>query len=333
MVASLKFTALALAFFALALFLPYVVSPLLKKLQLVDTPNHRSAHTTPTIRGAGLAVALAIILGLVASLFIFDLEANNLAIGVTVLLTVVLTAALGFIEDTRGISVKGRLGCQLLLSAAVALWMLYLTDQHPIWAVPLALVGMFYINAANFMDGINGISSIHGILLGATAFIVGVLESNAALLTIGSIISLSFLGFLPWNFPNAQMFLGDVGSYVVGGLYFAIGFWTFFVTGSLFLAIAPGLYYIFDVLYTLVVRKHRGKDLTEAHRDHLYQQLQRCQGSHVSATLIAVFISFLVTVLALAGTYDLIPMPVTLLLCLVALLVLPLTLGKQRGPA
>lgn len=326
----MKFTIFALGLFAIALVLPYVVTPLLKKLQLVDTPNHRTSHTTPTIRGGGLAVSIVIILGLIISLLALDLKTNNLGIITAVLLAVVLTTTLGFVEDTRGISVKGRLGGQLLLSAGVTLWMLPLADQHLLWAFPLSLAGVFYINAANFMDGINGISSIHGILLGTTALIVGVLESNNALITVGSIIALSFLGFLPWNFPNARMFLGDVGSYLLGGLFFVVGFWMYIASGSLLLAVAPGLYYIFDVVYTLVVRKYRHENLTEAHRDHLYQQLQRRKASHIAATLAAALFSALITALALAGAYELIPLSVALSLCLVTLLVAALTFGKRK---
>lgn len=280
-----------------------------------------------------MAVAIVIVLGSVASLFVLDLDESNSAIVTTVLLAVALVTTLGFIEDVRGISVRNRLIYQLLLSGAVASSMLYLADESLLWTLPLSFVGMFLINTANFMDGINGISSFHGILLGATALVSGIMASNGALIVLGVVVGIAFLGFLPWNFPRAQMFLGDSGSYLVGGLFFTIGFWVYAETGSPFLALAPGAYYIFDVIFTLIVRKFQGENLTEAHRDHLYQRFQRRLESHTAATLATAALTTLIILAAIAESYALIPMPLALSLALGLLFSTTMTFGDRKVSA
>lgn len=305
---------LGLGMLVLALSMPYFVSPILHKLKLVDVPNHRSSHTTTTIRGGGIAVGITINIGLLVLFWLGGTFLANPSLVLTVLVAVTLTTSLGFVEDARGITVKGRILCQLFLSLAIATSALYVSDQIVLWALPLSLVGVFYINAANFMDGINGISSLHGILLGVTALVSGLIASNGSLTAVGGIIALAFLGFLPWNFPSARMFLGDAGSYLIGGLLFSIGLWIFFETNSLFLAIAPSSFYCFDVIFTLFVRQRRGEKLTEAHREHIYQRFQRRVGSHSLAAVVTTGFTTCTVLLALGSNVGLLNKPLSIIL-------------------
>src|SRR5207248_1189863 len=84
---------------------------------------------------------------------------------------------------------------QVLFSAGVALWL------------------VAYVNAFNFMDGIDGISVAQAAVAGAALYLVGRGEHVPALATAAAILAGAALGFAPLNVPRARLFLGDVGSY------------------------------------------------------------------------------------------------------------------------
>src|SRR5690606_29011020 len=92
----------------------------------------------------------------------------------------------------------------------------------PLWAVIILVIYAVlfissYINVANFMDGLNGISGFHGVIAGAAFGVVGWLTATPWLLIIGVVLAAGYLGFLPWNLTKPGAFLGDVGSYLLGG--------------------------------------------------------------------------------------------------------------------
>lgn len=189
----------------------------------------------------------------------------------------------GFVEDWRGLSVRSRLAGQFLLTGAIAAGLYAELGVSILWSVPSAVVGVFYINSANFMDGVNGISSLHGMTLGGTAVVAGHLGQNPALSAFGAVVVGAFGGFLYWNFPKAAIFLGDSGSYILGALEFALAIWIWSTTGSIILAVAPMVVYSVDVVSTLIRRANRGDDVLAAHRDHIYQRVHQASNSHVAA--------------------------------------------------
>lgn len=277
---------------------PGLLRPLLRRWRLVDTPNHRSSHTEATLRGGGLAVAASVLAGLVLA---GALGIISWPFSAALMVAPISLAILGFVEDRFGLSVRGRLGLQFLLSALGSLAVLAALGA-PIWlALPLGLVGVFTINAANFMDGVNGISSFEGVALGSTALAVGLIEGSPATATVGLVAAVSFVGFLPWNFPTARMFLGDSGSYLLGALALVSGTMAWYVSGSLLAAVAPFSIYAADVLATLFVRATRGEDLTASHREHGYQQLSRQYGNHAVPAVVTFGATCLVSALAVAS--------------------------------
>jgi len=86
------------------------------------------------------------------------------------------------------------------------------------WFLAAVLVVPLSVNVVNFMDGINGITSLTIACWGVTALLVGNADRIPTLALIGAVTAGASLGFLPWNAPVARIFLGDVGSYLLGGL-------------------------------------------------------------------------------------------------------------------
>lgn len=283
---------------------PKVVIPLLRRRQVLDIPSIRSMHDVPTVRGVGVATAAAVLAaGIVAGLI------GAPPTVALVLLSAVVLAVIGCIEDVGGLSIARRLLLQALLAATGAVALFTLTGAPdsqiagPVVLLTqalsaLAIVG--YLNATNFMDGIDAISGLHGIAAGMGYALAGVLYQAPALLVTGTVTAAAFAGFLPWNLGPRRVFLGDSGSYLLGALvaFQALLAWR---TGlPLLVATAPMIVYLVDTSTTLLRRAQRRERLWAAHSDHVFQQLIRQGLGHIQvavmvtvATLSCVAVSLL----------------------------------------
>ncbi|MGH7439544.1 MAG: glycosyltransferase family 4 protein [Polyangiaceae bacterium] len=160
-------------------------------------------------------------------------------------------------------------------------------------AVPLSLFWLVgFVNAFNFMDGVNGISGTTLLVAGVAFAVAGTAHNDADTLINGALLAGGGLGFLPWNFPRAKIFMGDAGALPLGLLLAAtairaarddaLGAPASLPFPASVLILGP---YLFDVTFTLFRRWREKKPLTQAHREHLYQRFARTAGSHVPSTL------------------------------------------------
>lgn len=317
----------------LSLLLPFAVRPWLFRLGIMDVPNERSSHERPVLRGLGLAVLIAMAVGGLAGVLVPPLSGTPYISTTMIAVAAGSFAAglLGLAEDLRGLSVGVRSLCLLLLAAGVAgslLWQTQLFGEasglfSPVtlqwvsgWAVTglplwgLILLGVYavlfissYINVANFMDGLNGISGFHGVIAGLAFAAAGYLTGHGWLLVAGLVLAAGFGGFLPWNLTKPGAFLGDVGSYLLGGAV-AITSFAALVSGVPFLAtIGPMVIYFGDVGVTLVKRVRAGKRWDEPHKEHAYQRIQQLGYSHVQASAIAAGCTALASLLGLCSLF------------------------------
>lgn len=251
--------------------------PLLRRAQVMDVPNARSSHRSPVPRGGGVAVVAALIGG---SLVGWALGGQ---VAWVVLAAVAAFAVVGFIDDLRSLDVGVRLGLQLLLSAGVAAGLLF-EGGFPsivIVAATVALAG--YTNAFNFMDGVNGISAINAALAGGWFAFIGYANDEPSLTSLGLAIAGASLGFLPWNAPRAQVFLGDVGSYGLGFAVAAASLLGWSVGVPLLLVVAPLIVYGADTGWALLKRIRGRRPWHEAHREHVYQRLTDAGWPHIAS--------------------------------------------------
>ncbi|TQL48631.1 UDP-N-acetylmuramyl pentapeptide phosphotransferase/UDP-N-acetylglucosamine-1-phosphate transferase [Homoserinimonas aerilata] len=286
-----------------SLLLPPLLRPLLRRVGVMDVPNGRSSHTTPTLRGAGLAALLALAVTFGVVLLLVDPRVESGAI-LLVLLVSLAAGVLGLCEDVWGVPVAIRAAIQLALGlgGALAAASLFGLDW---WWVALFAVGIAgYINVANFMDGINGISGLHGGVVGGALAVAGAFTGEVWLAVAGVVIAAAFVGFLPWNFVRSGMFLGDVGSYLLGASI-AITMTVAFARGVPLLAlVAPISIYLVDAGVTLLRRVLRGEKWYEAHRSHVYQQLTGGGRPHAPVAIVVAVFSALAAaagLLSLAG--------------------------------
>ncbi|PPB50688.1 UDP-phosphate glycosyltransferase [Arthrobacter pityocampae] len=282
----------------LSLALPVVVKPLLKRWGVVDIPNHRSSHSTVVVRGMGMAVAVAILVALAASLAI-GLVAVDRSLILVVIGMVGAAATLGWIEDLRGLSVRVRAGAQLMIGVVGTIVLATTIEDSSYWWIPVGAVAVAtYINAANFMDGINGISGMHGVVVGLFYSGAGVLSDQLWLTVAGLVVAAAFAGFLPWNLGRGFVFLGDVGSYLLGASIAAIAVTGLLAGVYLEYLLSPVLIYLADTFTTFLRRARRGERLAVAHRQHVYQRLTDTGLNHVQ---VAVLVSVLSALTGAAG--------------------------------
>lgn len=252
---------------ALTAGLTFVAMPLVLRglhvLGVLDVPNERSSHSSPTPRGGGLACAVGIAVGLVAA------ASLGLALPWPQIAATFLLCAVGFADDVWSLPVAVRLSSQLAAGAFLGAVL-----GGVVAVLPAALITAAVVNAVNFMDGINGITA-----LTVAAWAVAVISwvpTGAALMLLAVLALGAGVGFLPWNVPRARVFLGDSGSYLFGGLISSalVTAWPGRGEGALWLVAVPLGVYLFDTGFTMLKRALASEAVFKAHRSHLYQRLQ-----------------------------------------------------------
>jgi Fuc2NAc and GlcNAc transferase len=277
--------------------------------ELLDRPNDRSSHTTPTPHGGGVAVILTSVIAMavgVSANIVDGRQALTLGVGMVVLATI------GWIDDTKG----SLPGIRLAIQLAGGWWTLYMfgglpairlgttTYQIGYAGYVLGLLGVVWsINLYNFMDGIDGFAGSQAVIIFGTVSILSIARGNSSIGAIAAIFAAAVMGFLLWNWPPAKIFLGDVGSGAIGYLVCGLAIASENRQSvPLFVFAILGLVFIADSTSTLVRRFRRGSRTIEAHRDHAYQRLARLFGSHEPVTVAAAAATSVLAVLATLAT-------------------------------
>jgi UDP-GlcNAc:undecaprenyl-phosphate GlcNAc-1-phosphate transferase len=277
-----------LAFAAGLALLSAAVVRLMIAVRVLDHPDPRKAHALVTPKGGGVGVVAAFLVG-IAVLYqyaAFARLADPYFRGV--IEAAVAIAVVAFLDDLFDWKFTVKLAAQVLAALVAVGSGLYLRDYRIPYVGPYALGWfgvpativwlLFATNAMNFIDGLNGLAS--GVAIIAACFLAGIAAAHdgwfayfASLLLVAGLA-----GFLPFNFPRARIFLGDVGSQFCGFILAVLGVVASRFEGvELSFLIVPMLLsgVLFDVAFTLIRRAFAGERLTEAHRGHLYQVAQR----------------------------------------------------------
>ncbi|MGY1681916.1 hypothetical protein [Geodermatophilus sp. SYSU D01176] len=209
-------------------------------------------------------------------------------------------AVVGGIDDLGGLAARTRLGLQVLLSLTASTW-LFLSGSLA-WSVAViaAVFLVVYVNAFNFMDGINGISGLQVVVVAGACMVVGLVTDSTVLASTAAAVLGAAAVFLPFNFPHAKVFLGDVGSYGIGALL-ALLLVLISVRIPVWAAVLVPAVYLVDVFSTLIRRTWARAPLMEAHREHVYQRLLITGWSHVGVSAFVTACSALVAAAAVAA--------------------------------
>ena len=257
---------------------PVTIS-LLRRAAALDVPNGRSSHMVPTPRGGGAPITVGLVL---VGLLIRSPAAIAFAVAVAAF------GAIGFIDDLTGLPVSRRLVLQCEGGVAAAIVLVSPLGLPPVvLAAAAAVIAIWiagFVNAFNFMDGVNGISGAHAVLGGAAYACLGTWYPDAFLVAGGGAVAPGALAFLPWNAVRARVFLGDVGSYGLGAALAVLAACAVIAGIPAEAALGPLALYLADTAWTLQRRIRSGESFLEAHRTHTYQQLCDLGWSHQRVT-------------------------------------------------
>ncbi|MCB0700337.1 MAG: UDP-GlcNAc--UDP-phosphate GlcNAc-1-phosphate transferase [Chitinophagales bacterium] len=227
------------------------------KYDIIDKPNQRSSHKTPTIRGGGIIFPIAILLlGFLNSFYFPYLT-----------IAVLLSGLISFVDDIRDMPRIMRFGVHLL-AAALLLHEAYILTMPTVLVILAVVFVVGVINAYNFMDGINGITGFYSL-----AILLPLMwtEADEHIFELEIVVLIALLIFLFFNArKRARCFAGDVGSVTIAVII------SYLITQRVietedykymgFLSL-----YVVDTAVTIVQRAIAGEKIFEAHRRHLFQ--------------------------------------------------------------
>lgn len=264
--------------------------------RLLDTPNIRSSHQTPTPRGGGIGIAGGVIITALVALGLGHITPPTIY---WLIIPSGLVAILGVCDDLFDLNIAIRLTIQFLL-AGLGIYFIGVNNEWPL-TFQLLITGILILftvwmtNLYNFMDGINGLATLEAISVCiGMALIYWMQGTNKEVIYLITIIAASACGFLFWNFPKAKLFMGDAGSLFLGLSFGLLAIESLTEDLRVFSAwlIMLGVF-IVDTSYTLFCRLITRQAFHQAHRTHAYQKIAIKFNSHSYATITIVAINLL----------------------------------------
>jgi UDP-N-acetylmuramyl pentapeptide phosphotransferase/UDP-N-acetylglucosamine-1-phosphate transferase len=249
-----------------------------RRRAMLDLPGRRRNHTIPTPRGGGIGIVIAVLacLGAMTASQVLPLR-ESMVFGAGL----ILVAGVGWIDDHRSLSPWWRLLAHVI---AAALWVWHLPQDATLFHLFLLVAA---INFWNFMDGIDGLVVTQSAWVGLIAMSALAAMGFWFWALLAAVLVSACFGFLPFNFPKARIFLGDVGS---GALGYACGAMLLLANSleamNLWMAAIVASALLLDAGYTLLARMLRGRRWYTAHREHLYQWMVRSGRSHARITML-----------------------------------------------
>ncbi len=293
-----------IAAFVIAAVVAVAIAPLVIRLathlEIIDgVEEERRVHTTPTPRIGGVAVffgfatALFAVLGFVVGApHARDAQLDIAHHLIGLLFGSLLILGVGLWDDVMQMRARSKLIAQLVVAAISMLYGFTISGinnpfahggtnawiDFPIWvSIPLTLlwyVGM--MNAMNFIDGLDGLLAGVTTISSLFLFAIAALHGNFIVALVLLALAGSSLGFLPYNFNPARIFLGDAGSLFIGYVFATVT-----IIGGSKTAIAISLLVplvvlalpILDTAAVIVRRAANRRSITDADRGHFHHQL------------------------------------------------------------
>ena len=269
----------------LAAVISYIATPFVKKLAFkigaVDVPkDNRRMHKKPIPRLGGLAIVISFLL--CTFLFVeLDKEVEGILLGAIIILVV------GVLDDCLTLNALPKFFAQIAAGTIVVLHgcsIRYVTN--PFSVVPFDLgwlagpVTVFWIvlmtNAVNFIDGLDGLAvGVSGIST-ATMLVIALLLGEESVAVVLAALLGACLGFIPYNFNPAQIFMGDTGSTFLGFILASISVQGLFKMYAVISFVVPFLILgvpFFDITFAVIRRLAKHQNPMTADRGHIHHRL------------------------------------------------------------
>src|SRR5690625_1626532 len=288
-----------LVFFGLAGALNYFVTKQFisyaKWKQITDIPTERSSHTVTTPGGGGVGLAVTT-RALLCSFLMFRQSQSADGSGWMLIIARMISSVLGLFDDRGGLSKKVCFLVQFLAGLIILIfvhgmdwfYIPFIIDLNfGLLGIPLGLIWIVGVtNIYNFLDGVNGIATLQGMVAALAWSLFGWLINEQLLVVSNVILCGTLLAFLYYNWTPAKVFMGDAGSVFLGLWFAGMPFWA--VSLQQGMKIGPMIWFaaillwpfLFDGSYTIFKRYQNGENVLDAHRSHLYQRLHIAGWTH-----------------------------------------------------
>lgn len=300
------------------------LTPLVKrfavKIKAIDIPkDNRRVHKKPIPLLGGLAIYFSFVITVILKAGRLTSQEKGIIVGATIIVIG------GFLDDKFDIKPWQKLLFQIAAALSLIIFGVSIQRITNPFAAPgidtYVSIGMLYIpltiiwvvgitNALNLIDGLDGLAAGVAFISSVTIFIIALLNLNermdAAVLTC--ILSGSILGFLPYNFNPASIFMGDTGAQLLGFLLAAISIEGTIKSAAAFAIAVPILALgipIYDILFAMIRRKINGKPIMQADKGHLHHRLLDMGLTQRQAVIIMYLIS------AVLGSFAIIAMQIS----------------------
>lgn len=280
------------AFIVAGLLSFFFTPPVMKfahKVGAIDVPkDERRMHTKPIPRLGGLAIFLAFLCSiLILGNFTGLLDKQMLC----VLLGAIVIVILGVFDDICALSAKLKFVVQILAAMLPVciggIRIELLTNINPlsdtpylhlgIWSIPITVIWIVGItNAVNLIDGLDGLAAGVSSIAAITVLAVALLTGNLEIAIIMGALAGACIGFLPFNFNPAKIFMGDTGSMFLGYMLSSMSIMGLFKFYTVISFAVPFLILglpIFDTANAIVRRIASGKSPMSPDRGHVHHKL------------------------------------------------------------
>ena len=273
---------------ALAAVVAFLSTPLVKALSVkvgaVDVPKDaRRMHDHPIPRMGGLAIFLGFVFAMLLMVPL-DTEKKGMLLGA------VIIVVLGIFDDIYALPAKPKFVVQIVaaLIAVMAgnrievLSNPNIFSPDPVWklgalSIPITVIWIVAItNAVNLIDGLDGLACGVSTISAATMLVIALRVSELDVAVMMAALAGACIGFLPYNFNPAKIFMGDTGATFLGFIMATVSVEGMFKLYNIISFVVPFLMLglpIFDVCFAVVRRVSHGKSPMEPDRGHVHHRL------------------------------------------------------------
>ncbi len=253
------------------------------RLGVVDRPDGRRIHDRPIPLLGGVAIFLGILVAVLPNLEV-DRRYASILIGAG------LICLLGVVDDRFGIpplpKLLGQIACAAIpVATGMTIDSITIPLIEPstvsfgVLAYPLTIIFIVAVaNVVNLADGMDGLAA--GVC-GISALTFAILALSLGRISAGvmaAAVAGACLGFLPWNFNPAKVFMGDSGALVLGFLLACVSIQGVMKTAaalSLVFPLVVLLVPILDTSFVILKRLKSGQSIASADKNHFHHRLLR----------------------------------------------------------
>ena len=287
--------------------MPFTIK-IAKKKGFLDVPkDERRVHKKPIPVGGGIAMVIS-----VSILMVYFLPINKNLI--LTLIASLIIAISGLYDDKEGLSPKLKFLFQILAAVILIIGGMKIEfftnpfDSHDallilnILSIPVTIFWVCGItNTINLIDGLDGLASGVSMICAISMFFITYKMGRYDVSLVCALVAGACLGFLPFNFNPAKIFMGDTGALYLGFMLSYISISGFLKQAAILMIFVPVLILgvpVFDTAFAMVRRKLSGKSMVEADKGHLHHRLLKMGLNQRQTVVILYSISAIFGVLA-----------------------------------